>query len=117
MVFKILSNPNHSMTKKVLRSFYSVVCHTQGHSEKACIGLLAVGNLWGLRSRQKPQLPFQESTFSFKLKEGRFRFCIGEKSLPLTIARASHRLPREAAAAPCLELSKARLDRAWSTLG
>lgn len=71
MFFKVLSNPYHSMTKKLLRSFYSVVCHTQGHSEKACIGLLAVGNLWGLRSRQKLNYPS-------KLKEGRFRFCIGK---------------------------------------
>lgn len=49
MVLKVLSNPNLSMTKRLLRSFDSVVCRTQGHSERACVGLLAVGNLWGFK--------------------------------------------------------------------
>ena len=40
------------------------------------------------------------------------------KSFPGRAERAWHTVPREAVAAPgSLEMSKARLDRAWSNLG
>jgi len=53
----------------------------------------------------------------FKLKEGRFRLDIRKKFFTLWVVRPWPRLPREAVAAPSLAVLKARLDRAWSTLG
>jgi len=52
----------------------------------------------------------------FKLKEGRFRLDIREKFFTMRVVRRWHRLPREAVAAPSLELFKARLDGALSNL-
>ena len=52
---------------------------------------------------------------AFKLKEGRFRLDIRKKFFTMRVVR--HGLPREAAAAPSLVVSKARLDGAWSSLG
>ena len=53
-----------------------------------------------------------------KLKEQRFRLDIQKRFLAVRLVRSCHRLPRAAVAAlGSLEVSKARLDRAWSTLG
>ena len=53
---------------------------------------------------------------SSKLKEGRFRLDIRKKFFPMRVVRPWPRLPREAVAAPSLEVLKARLDGALSTL-
>ena len=53
----------------------------------------------------------------FPLTEGRVKWDIGKEFFPVRGVRPWHRLPREAVAAPSLEVSKARLDRAWSKLG
>jgi len=45
-----------------------------------------------------------------KLKEGRFRLNIRKKFFTMRVVRHWHRLPREAVAAPCLAVLKARLD-------
>lgn len=50
----------------------------------------------------------------FELKERRFRWDIGRKFF--RVVRPWHKLPREAVAATSLEVTKARLDRAWSNL-
>ncbi|KFO63813.1 hypothetical protein N302_06052, partial [Corvus brachyrhynchos] len=52
----------------------------------------------------------------FKLTEGRFRLDIKKKFIPVRVVRHWHRLPREAVAAPSLEVFKARLDGALSNL-
>jgi len=52
----------------------------------------------------------------FKLKEGRFRLDIRKEFFTMRVVRPWPRLPREAVAAPSVEVSKARLDGAWSTL-
>ncbi|KGL91618.1 hypothetical protein N301_07943, partial [Charadrius vociferus] len=52
----------------------------------------------------------------FKLEEGRFRLDIGKKFFTLRVVRHWPRLPREAVAAPSLEVFKARLDGALSSL-
>ena len=51
-----------------------------------------------------------------KLKEGRFRLDIRKKFFSVRVVRPWHRLPREAVAAPSLEVFKARLDGALSSL-
>jgi len=51
-----------------------------------------------------------------KLKEGRFRLDIRKKFFTMRVARHWNRLPREAVAAPSLEVFKARLDGALSNL-
>ena len=53
----------------------------------------------------------------FKLKEGRFRLDIRKKFFTVRVLRPWHRLPREAVAAPSLEVFRARLDGALSNLG
>ncbi|KFQ36556.1 hypothetical protein N332_10783, partial [Mesitornis unicolor] len=52
----------------------------------------------------------------FKLKEGRFRLDIRKKFFTLRVVRHWHRLPSEAVDAPSLEVFKARLDGALSSL-
>ena len=53
----------------------------------------------------------------FKLKKARFRLDRRKKVFTVRVVRPWPRFPREAVAAPSLELFKARLDGAWSTLG
>ena len=53
---------------------------------------------------------------SYKLKKGRFRLDIRKKFFTMRVARHWNRLPREAVAAPSLEVFKARLDGALSNL-
>ncbi|KFV91505.1 hypothetical protein N326_00805, partial [Eurypyga helias] len=50
------------------------------------------------------------------LKEDRFRLDIRKKFFPERVVKHWDRLPREAVDAPSLEVSKARLDEAWSNL-
>ena len=52
----------------------------------------------------------------FKLKEDRFRLDIRKTFFTVRVVRHSHRLPREAVAAPSLAVFKARLDGALSNL-
>ena len=52
----------------------------------------------------------------FNLKEGRFRLDVSKKVFTLRVVRHWHRLPREAANAPSLEVFKARLDGALGNL-
>ncbi|KFW02165.1 hypothetical protein N326_09759, partial [Eurypyga helias] len=51
-----------------------------------------------------------------KLKAGRFRLDIRKKFFTKRVVKHWDRLPREAVDAPSLEVSKARLDEAWSNL-
>jgi len=51
-----------------------------------------------------------------KLQEGRYRLDIRKKFFTMRVVRHWHRLPREAVAAPSLELFKTRLDGALSNL-
>jgi len=51
---------------------------------------------------------------SFNLKEGRFRLDIRKKFYTVRVGRHWTRLPREAVAAPSLEVFKARLEGALS---
>jgi len=51
-----------------------------------------------------------------KLKEGRFRLDIRKKFFTMRVVKHWHRLPREAVAAPSLEVFKARLDGALSNV-
>ncbi|KFV09982.1 hypothetical protein N340_12538, partial [Tauraco erythrolophus] len=50
------------------------------------------------------------------LKEGRFRLGKKKKFFTVRVVRHWHRLPREAVAAPSLEVFKARLDGALGNL-
>ncbi|KFQ40114.1 hypothetical protein N332_06116, partial [Mesitornis unicolor] len=52
----------------------------------------------------------------FKLEEGRFRLDIRKKFFTMRVVRHWHRLPREAVDAPSLEVFKARLEGALSSL-
>jgi len=52
----------------------------------------------------------------FKLKEGRLRLHVSKKFFTMRVMRHWNRLPREAVAAPSLEVFKARLDGALSNL-
>jgi len=52
----------------------------------------------------------------FKLKEGRFRLDIRKKFFTVRVVKQWNWLPREAVAAPSLEVFKARLDGALSNL-
>ncbi|KFR17519.1 hypothetical protein N306_01489, partial [Opisthocomus hoazin] len=51
-----------------------------------------------------------------KLKEGRFRLDIRKIIFTIRVVKHWNRLPREAVAAPSLEVFKARLDGALSNL-
>jgi len=51
-----------------------------------------------------------------KLKEGRLRLDIRKKYCTMRVVRHWHRLPREAVAAPSLEVFKVRLNGALSSL-
>ncbi|KFQ12596.1 hypothetical protein N330_02313, partial [Leptosomus discolor] len=51
-----------------------------------------------------------------KLKEGRFKLDIRKNFFTVRVVRHWNRLPREAVAAPSLEVFKARLDEALSNL-
>ncbi|KFR13351.1 hypothetical protein N306_02531, partial [Opisthocomus hoazin] len=51
-----------------------------------------------------------------KLKEGRFRTDLKKKFFTMRVVKHWHRLPREAVDAPSLEMFKARLDGALSSL-
>ena len=53
----------------------------------------------------------------FKPKEGRFRLDARNKVFTVRVVRHSHKLSREAVAAPSLAVFKARLDRALGNLG
>jgi len=53
---------------------------------------------------------------SFKLKEGRIKLAIRKKYITVGMMRHWDRLPREAVDAPSLEVFKARLDGALSSL-
>ncbi|KFW08197.1 hypothetical protein N326_12114 [Eurypyga helias] len=50
------------------------------------------------------------------MKRGRLRLAIRKEFFPQRVVRHWNRLPREAVDAPSLEVSKARLDEAWSNL-
>ena len=52
----------------------------------------------------------------FKLKEGRLRLDIRKKFFTMRVEKHWNRLPREAVDAPSLEVFKARLDGALSSL-
>ncbi|KFO77066.1 hypothetical protein N303_13388, partial [Cuculus canorus] len=52
----------------------------------------------------------------YKLERGRFRLDIRKKFFTMRAVRHWHRLPREAVAAPSLEVFKARLDGALGSL-
>jgi len=52
----------------------------------------------------------------FMLKNGRFRLDTRRKFFTTRVVRHLHRLPREAVAAPSLEVFRARLDGASSNL-
>jgi len=52
----------------------------------------------------------------FKVKEGRFRLDIRKKFFTMRVVKHWNRTPREAVAAPSLEVFKARLDGALSNL-
>ncbi|KFV11426.1 hypothetical protein N340_09114, partial [Tauraco erythrolophus] len=52
----------------------------------------------------------------FELEERRFRLDLRKKFFTLRVVRHWNRLPREAVAAPSLEVFKARLDEALGNL-
>ncbi|KFP93687.1 hypothetical protein N329_12351, partial [Haliaeetus albicilla] len=52
----------------------------------------------------------------FKLKEGRFRLDVRKKFFTVRVMRHWNKLPRKVVDAPSLEVFKARLDGALSSL-
>lgn len=53
---------------------------------------------------------------SFKIPEDGAGWDIGRKSFTVRVRKPWHRLPKEAVAAPSLEMLKAMLGEAWSSL-
>jgi len=52
----------------------------------------------------------------FKLKEGRYRLDVRKKFLTMSVVKHWNRLPKEVMDVPSLEVFKARLDEALSSL-
>ncbi|GAB0185465.1 hypothetical protein GRJ2_001011800 [Grus japonensis] len=74
--------------------------YLKGNSKKAGEGLFT--RAWSDRTRGN----------GFKLKEGRFRLDIRKKLFTVKVMRYWNRYPRDAVAAPSLEVFKSRLDGA-----
>jgi len=55
-------------------------------------------------------------SYGFKLREGRFRLCIGKKFFTMKVVKHWNRLPRDTGQAPSLETIKVRLDGTLSNL-
>ena len=53
----------------------------------------------------------------FKLKEGRFRFNVRKKFFTVRVVRHWHRLPREAVAAPSLEVFQSQAGQGFGQPG
>jgi len=94
-----------SLEKRRLRGHLTVAFqYFKGAYKKAGEGLFT--RVWSDRTRGNGS----------KLKGGRFRLDIRKKFFTVRVVSHWHRLPREAVAAPSLEVFKARLDRALSNL-
>jgi len=94
-----------SLGKRRLREDLRAAASAWRGCERAGEGLVI--RAWGDRTRGD----------GFKLKEGTFRLDPRKEFFPMRVVRPWPRLPREAVAAPSLAGFKARLDRAWSSLG
>ena len=93
-----------SLEKRRLRGDLGAAASAWKGCERAGEGLLT--RAWNVRTRGD----------GFKLKEGRFRSDMRKKFFTLRVVRPWHSFPSEVAGAPSLETSKARLDRALSSL-
>ena len=87
-----------------------------GRAQSPLQGLKGLQESW--RGTGDTGMEGQDTGNGFPLPEGRAGWEIGKEFLAGRVGRRWHRVPREAVAAPgSLAVSKARLDRAWSTLG